>query len=130
LRRDEASEFEVFRGALVKTIEERIKALPDEHADRVGRSVVEDVLNPAMVALDQKLKRSARLLGERSAVSVAAGGILTTVGLLAFAPLTVPGLILATGGVVASSVDFLKNRRDINIADLHFLWRADKSLHA
>ena len=73
-----------------------------------------------MTALELRMKRSARLLGARSAVAIAAGGVLTTVGLLAFAPLTVPGLILASGGLVANYADFLKDRRDVDLADLHF----------
>jgi hypothetical protein len=130
LRRDDASEFEVFRGALTKTIEERVKALPDERADRVGQSVVEDVLQPAMAALDLRMRKSARLLGERSVEAVAAGGMVTTIGLLASAPLTIPGLILASGVAATGGAEFLKQRRDLELSDLHFLWRADKSLHA
>ncbi|MER6938451.1 hypothetical protein ABTX24_02355 [Nocardioides sp. NPDC127514] len=130
LRRDEPEEFEVFRGALVRTIEERLKALPSEDAQHVGASVVDDVLTPAVAALELRMKRSTRLLGARSAVAVTAGGILTTVGLLTFAPLVVPGLVLASGGLVANYADFLKDRREIDLADLHFLWRADERIHS
>lgn len=129
LRRDEPEEFEIFRGALTRTIEERLKALPSEDAKRVGDSVIHDVLTPAVAALELRMKRSARLLGARSAVVVATGGVLTTVGLLTFAPLVVPGLVLASGGLVANYADFLKDRREIDLADLHFLWRADERIH-
>jgi len=130
LRHDEPAEFDAFRGALVKTIEERIRALPHENAAQVGQSVVDDVLTPAIAGLELRMQRSARLLGARSAAAVTAGGLLTTIGLLAFAPLAVPGLVLASGGLVANYADFLKDRRDVDLSDLHFLWRADKTLHA
>ncbi len=130
IRREEPDEFDVFRGALLRSIEERIKALPGERAERVGESVVDDVLNPAIAALQLRMTKSARLLGVRSAAAMTVGAVLTTVGLLAFAPLTVPGLVLASSGMAASYHDFLKEHRDVELADLHFLWRADQSLHA
>lgn len=130
LREDQADEFEVFRGALTKTIEERIKALPAENVSELGKAVLDDVLRPALAGMELRMSKSARLLRNRSAAVLASSGLVTTIGLLAFAPLTVPGLVLAAGGLVASYNDYLKDRREVDLSDLHILWRASTSRHA
>lgn len=123
LRQIDGDEYQVFRGALRKTIEERIKALPGEDAESVAESVVDDVLRPAVAGLERKMRRSSDLLRRRSAAALVTGGAITTVGLLSFAPLTVPGLVLGVGGLLANYGDVLKDRREVELSDLHFLWR-------
>lgn len=123
IKEHEADEFEVFRGALKTAIELRLARLPEEDAASVADSVTHDVLNPALRNLGRRLALSRRLLGSRSGATVVAGGLVTTVGLFAFAPVTVPGLVIAAGGLANGINDYLKEKRDVEMADLHFLWR-------
>ena len=123
LRLEEAEEFAVFRAALKKAIEERIKALPSEDAKGVADSVVHDIVEPALADLRRRVTASQTLFGRRTEATLLAGGLVTTVGLLTFAPIVVPGLVIAAGGVVSGVSDFFKDQRDARMSDLHFLWK-------
>lgn len=122
-RKHEAADFQAFRSALRTAIDERIHALPGVDAESVADSVYEDVLDPVLTCLDRKANKAAELLAKRSSASAAVGTVLTTVGLLAFAPIAAPGVVMGTTGLLASYNEWLKDRREIELSDLYFLWR-------
>lgn len=129
LRRHEADEFVSFRGAITATIEERIAAMPLADSRAVGESVVSDVLMPEVSRLQRRMESAADLLGKRSLASVTTGSLLTTVGLLAFAPLAVPGILLGVGGLLGSYNAYAKEKSEVDVSDLHILWRAGQKPH-
>jgi len=122
-RAHEAAEFHAFRAALRMAIEERLKALPDANAEKVAESVYEDVLEPALISLDRKTSKAVDLLAKRSIATLAVGSVVTTVGLLAFAPIVVPGIVIAAGGTLANYLEWVKDRKEVELSDLHFLWQ-------
>ncbi|WP_157719939.1 hypothetical protein [Microlunatus sagamiharensis] len=128
-RAAEREEFEIFRSALSKAIKERLANVEEPDAVGLAKEIVEDVLNPAIASLTLRSQKSARILGARSAGSLAVGGLMTTVGLMQFTPLILPGLVLATGAAVANYAEYLKDRREVDLNELHFLWRAGSTIH-
>ncbi|NEM05172.1 hypothetical protein [Geodermatophilus normandii] len=126
LRNEARDEFEVFRRALSAAIEQRLGTLSAGDASSVAESVNRDILEPAMADLRRKVHLSRRLLGVRSEATLAAGSLVTTIGLIGYAPVVVPGLVIAAGGVVTAVSDYLKERRDAEAHDLHFLWRVSR----
>lgn len=126
IREHEGAEFEAFRVALRSAIQERIARGDAEDIDSVAAQVYEDVIAPALTTMDRKLQGARSTLLQRSSLSVGVGAALTTVGLIAFAPVVVPGLVLALGGGVASGHDFIKDRKSVQMSDLHFLWRVSE----
>lgn len=127
LRDDGADEFEVFRRALKVAIGEQISAFPHDDSAQVAEAVRNDVVNPALAGISRKVTTSSRLFRSRSEASVLIGGLVTTIGLFACAPIVVPGIVLAIGGVTAGVTDFLKERREVEMSDLHFLWQVSDS---
>lgn len=123
LRRTEPLEFTAFRSALSSAIEKRIALMPEDPAPSVANSVVDDILIPEIAKLGRQMEKSSNALTRRSTAVVAASGIVTTIGLMSFAPLVVPGLILAAGGGVAVYNDYIKDAREVEMSDLYFLWR-------
>lgn len=101
LREHEAAKFHAFRNAIRVAITERLKALPNADAYQVAESVYEDVIEPALVALDRKVNKAANLFGKSLLTTVAVGSVVATVGLLAFAPIVAPGIVIAAGGTLA-----------------------------
>jgi hypothetical protein len=122
-RKHEAADFHAFRSALRTAIRERIYALPGADAEQVANSVYEDVLEPMLINLDRKAKKAVDLLGKMSIGSAALGAALTTVGLLTLAPVAIAGVTIGAGGLLTSYHGWLKDRREIELADLHFLWQ-------
>src|SRR5262249_54009423 len=129
-RENEAVDFQAFRAALRMTIEERIKALPEANAEQIADSVYRDVLEPQIIALERKTAKAADLLSKRAMATFAIGSIVTTVDLLAFTPLVAPGIVIAAGGTLANYLEWLKDRKEIELSDLHFLWRLDEEAAA
>lgn len=122
VREHEASDFQAFRAALRSAIEVRIRALPQADSEQVAKSVIDDVIEPALIDLDRKLMRASDALLKRSAAAIGIGTVLTTVGLLAFAPLVAPGIIVGAGGLLANFNDYLKDCKEVKLSDMHFLW--------
>ncbi len=122
IRREEQSEFQAFQVALRMAIEERLKALPGADPLTIGESVYDDILNPALISMERRLQKSTEVFAKRSAVAIVVGTVMTTVGLLALAPVVAPGIAIGVGGLVANYHELLKDKRDVQISDLHFLW--------
>ena len=92
IREHEAADFHAFRSALSRAVEARLASMPTADSDQIAESVIDDLLEPALQQIDRKLIRATELLARRSVASAALGVALATVGLLAFAPVAVPGM--------------------------------------
>jgi hypothetical protein len=125
-RRDAGDEFQAFRIALRTAVSEQLNAIPDGTAQDVADSVLDDVIRPALARINKRTNDAANLLLGRSAVSVVVGSAVAIVGFIAFAPLAVPGVVIGSGGLLATANDFLKSNRDISESDMYFLWKLDQ----
>lgn len=123
IRRDHLGEFHAFQAAIRKAIEERLKATPAENSYRIAQSVYDDVLEPALNDMERRLQKAAEIFMKKSAAAVTVGTIMATVGLLTFAPIAAPGMVIAAGGLLASYNELLKDKREVQLSDLHFLWK-------
>ena len=123
IRSHEAADFQAFRSALKSAIKTRVDSMSEDDSGRMAQSVIDDVLEPALIDMDRKLIRAGEALAKRSAAVVVVGSVLTTVGLLAFAPLVAPGIIVGAGGLVTNINDYLKDRKEVKLSDMYFLWR-------
>lgn len=122
-RRHEAAEFQAFQAALRQGINEQIKALPEGNAAQVAASVLDDVIEPALIRIDQKVSGAADLLSKRGLVTSFAGTTVATVGFLALTPLAVGGITVGTAALLASVNDYLKEKREIRQDEMYFLWK-------
>lgn len=123
LRRNELGEFQAFQAAVRKAIEERVKAISAEDSYRIAQSVYDDVLEPALIDMERKMEKATEVFAKKSAATVTVGTVMATVGLLAFAPIAVPGIVLGAGGLLVNYRELLKDKREVQVADLHFLWK-------
>jgi hypothetical protein len=129
MREHEATDFQAFRFALRQAIATRLESMHRVDAQQIAESVIDDVLEPALIGIDRKMNRAVELLTKRSAVSLSVGVALATVGLLTFAPIAGPGFILGAGAWAASHADYIKDQRDVKLNDMYFLWRlSERSL--
>ncbi|WP_329788688.1 hypothetical protein V1227_29865 [Lentzea sp. DG1S-22] len=123
VREHEAADFQAFQIAIRKAIKVRIDSIPDADAEQVASDVIDDVIEPALIELNRKMSRAVEVLERRSLLAIGVSVTLTTVGLLAFAPLVGPGIIVGAGGLIANYNDFLKDKKEVKLSDMHFLWR-------
>jgi hypothetical protein len=101
--------------------------MPDEGAEQVAASVIDNVIEPALSDLQRSVSGAATALSRRAGVSLVLGSALTSVGLLALAPLTVPGAIVGAGSLLASYGDFVKDRKEVGLSDMYFLWKLSET---
>ena len=127
IRNDHAAEYQAFRAALRKAIEERIKALPDKDADSIADSVYEDILEPEIIRLQRKMDAAVAIAGKRSLATAFVGATVTTVGLTSFAPIAATGIAISATAGLAAYLDWLKDKKEVQMSDLHFLMKLDRA---
>ncbi|MFZ0160573.1 MAG: hypothetical protein WAL50_16215 [Kineosporiaceae bacterium] len=131
LRAREASydQFEVFRASAREMLSRYINAASMTDAGEVAYEVVDREIVPSMARIENRMNRAKDLLKRRSALSLGIGVATTTVGLLAFTPLVLPGALLATGVAMSSLGEYLKDKRDIELSDMYFLWNLSRNVN-
>jgi hypothetical protein len=121
LRQDEWEYFERFRSSLTQAIEERLSA--GESSAAVATDVAQSVIEPAINDIDRRLRTAQRVLDRKLGVSAVFGGVITTVGLLAGAPLIVGAGIAAMGTSLPAAHKYFEDKGSIELNDMYFLWR-------
>jgi hypothetical protein len=126
VRRDEALSFERFRHSLRAAIQERLSNVQGGSSAEVASSVAEEVINPALNDIQQRLGAAQELLAKKSAVSLGLGAISTTIGLIAGMPLLLPAGV--AWGLLPGQhyMKYLEEKRDIQLSDMYFLWRQEQ----
>ena len=130
LRKKEEAAFRRLQLALRSAITERLKASEARDAEVIAREIRRDVIEPELLNITDRLRRS-RSLAARSALGgIGLGAIAATVGLLI--PLTAPiATGLAVGGAITIGAQALKKANDdvlaamkeVQLSDLYFLWK-------
>jgi hypothetical protein len=128
LRADEREHFERFRVALRRAIAARTGATAS--ATSLATEIVNDEVMPALQAIADRLSASKRALGRKSAYSLAVGVLATACGaLIGLAPLLAGGAVAGIAGTIAAQAKFADERRDLELSDMYFLWRAAAHAH-
>jgi len=127
IRRDNQDGFERFRDRLREALRERLKTAAAETALALAKEIERDLIEPELRAIRLRLETAHSTLAKKTAVGIVLGGLATTCGLLAGAVPAVAatagiGTLIATAGGGATKT--LDEHRDIQLADMYFLWKA------
>ena len=125
IREDESEHFERFRYALTQAIEERMSegGSPAE----VAASITQNVIEPAISDIERRLHLAQRIFDRKIGVSVTVGTAVTTVGLLAGAPLIVGAGMAAIGTSLPVAHKYLEDKGSIELSDMFFLWNLQQN---
>jgi hypothetical protein len=124
VRQAEALSFERFRQSLRLAIQDRLtnsQATPAQ----LATEIVDDVVNPALYDIQQRLSAAQDVLVRKSAVSIGVGAISTTIGLIAGMPLLLPAGVAWALLPGQHYMKYLEEKRDIELSDMYFLWRQE-----
>jgi hypothetical protein len=127
IRSDEHEYFERFRSALRRAIKARI-----DHGDSssIAAEVVADDVLPALNGIADRLKASERALARKAAYSITLSIVATACGALTgIVPLLAGGALAGIAGTLAAQGKFTDEKREVELSDMYFLWRADDHLH-
>lgn len=128
VRKDEAMSFERFRHSLRVAIRERLSNVQASSSAEMASSVVDDVINPALNDIQQRLGAAQDLLTRKSMVSLAVGSISTTIGLIAGIPLLLPAGAAWALLPGHHYMKYLEEKREIQLSDMYFLWRQEQAV--
>jgi hypothetical protein len=124
LRSAEGASFERFRTALKSAIAARLASDGSINAKAIAREIEADVIRPALADIEQRLKAAQSVLTRKAAIGLSIGALATTCGLVLGVPtLTVAGVGSAMTALQAE-YKHIEERRDVQLADMYFLWRA------
>jgi hypothetical protein len=127
VRLEERELFERFQSSLRAAIRERVKLQTGENATAIASEIRQDLIDPELRRIRDRLRACEQLLSRQAATSVGVGVLTTVVGVLSgvAAPLVATA---GVGGMLASARGalnkHLEERRDIAESDYYFLWRA------
>jgi hypothetical protein len=127
LRQDEWEYFDRFRSSLTQAIEERLST--GESSAAVAADVARSVIEPAINDIDRRLHVAQRVLDRKLGASAVFGGAVTTIGLLAGAPLIVGAGIAAMGTSLSAAYKYFEDKGSIELNDMYFLWRLQQPAH-
>ncbi|MEV6527715.1 hypothetical protein AB0M43_37920 [Longispora sp. NPDC051575] len=129
IRKDEALSFDRFRVAMRSAIKERLRGEEELSSEAIAREIREDIVEPALLEIESKLKAARKVLIRKSGASVAVTSIATVVGLMAHMPLLLPAGIAAGMTPAVHYSKYLEEVRDLEVHELYFLWRLGSVHH-
>lgn len=130
VREREHESFIKFRDSLRLAIDERLKVSTDSQV--VANQIRQDVIDPALVNIRQRLAASERSLTKKTGVAAFLTALTTTCGLLAHAaPAT---LVLSSAAVISAATNsiaqkYLDERQTVSLDSMYFLWKAAEHGH-
>ena len=128
LRVAEGDAFLACRSALTKAAREIVANNRASSPGAAAAEIAQDIIEPELAKLRQRLLSATRTLKRKTAVSIALAGISTLFGLLLGAsPITAAcaggaGFLLSGAGSAASK--YLDEKQAVEISDMFFLWKA------
>jgi hypothetical protein len=93
----------------------------------VSAEIVDDVINPSLNDIQQRLGAAQETLIKKSAVSIGVGVISTTVGLITGMPLLFPAGVAWSLLPGQHYMKYIEEKRDIELSDMYFLWRQERN---
>ena len=128
LRQDEAEHFDRFRHALRVAFDERVRRFNTSiNGGVIVREIADDVIEPSLRSLRDRLKASERLLNRKAATGLFFGSLATTCECCAGAGPTIAvgaGVSTAVAIASAAATERLEEKRDAELDDFYFLWKA------
>lgn len=122
IRQDEYEAFLAFRESLKVAIRERIQA--GEAPKETVTKIQTEHIQPALVDIANRLRSAERSFTRKASLSVAVGGLMTTVGVLSASPLLLDAGVAATAASpLVAAHKYFEERGSIEVSDMYFLWR-------
>ncbi len=128
LREDQGAAYDALRSSLRKAIKERLASDKSEDAEAIALEIANDVINPALIEIERKLTAANRVLTRKMSLNSGVSAVLTTVGLLANAPLVTGAGLAAGAASIQSAHKYIEDTENIKMSDMYFLWEL-QSLH-
>ena len=125
-REENRPQYEQFRAALTVAIREAIARLETGDPRLIADSVRREYVVPALAEIQAGLATAKRAFSIKAGSTASVGGALVTVGLLSGMP-----VIFGTGVATVASASlsfhkFLDDRRQVELSDMYFLWKASR----
>jgi hypothetical protein len=118
--------FERFRTSLRLAIRERLENTQTADSVSVASEIAEDVVEPSLNDIEQRLSAAQSVLEKKSMISVGIGTASATIGLIAGMPLLLPAGVAWALLPGQHYMKYLEERRDIQLSDMYFLWRQEQ----
>ncbi|WP_204072791.1 hypothetical protein [Planotetraspora phitsanulokensis] len=123
IRNDEYLSFEKFRTSLRKAIKEKVTSATEGGPTEVANEISRDIVLPSLNEIALKLNKAQKVLTKKSALSVGVGVAATMIGAIAGIPLLLPAGVASALLPSAHYMKYLEEKRDIELADMYFLWK-------
>jgi CheY-like chemotaxis protein len=121
LRREEHEAFEKFRLAIKKAMSEPAQG---------GRSMLDiqqDIVDPELNALTQRLRTAERAFAKKAGYGVSLGVVTAVCGMaIGLVQILGAGVAAAIGAAVAAQGKLQDERREIQMSDMYFVWKATR----
>jgi hypothetical protein len=125
VRQEEHDHFLTFRSSLRSAIRERARALSTGNsAEGVANEIRDDVIEPAVAKIRERLLAARHVLNRSAGLSVAIGALGTVVGAFGGPGFAEGGWAVAAGGVIAAGSKYQAQRTAVEDEDMYFLWEA------
>ncbi len=122
LRETEHDAFEAFRLSLRHAMRERLSEDGNGDPARLAADIEEEVLEPAIIDLQQRLSTAQRNLNRKRIVHGGLLGLSTVCGLLGEAPAAAAFGMAAIGSGVPGELKGIDSKGEIESSDMYFLW--------
>lgn len=129
LRSEHSAEFECFRLAVVQAMREVAQRASEERDPaEIAMHVRREFLEPAVASIDRSLQASRRLFRGKALGSVAVGAVGVGIGALHALPWMAGAVLpmLSAKPAWDSYDGYRDEKRDLELNDMYFLWRAKK----
>ncbi len=124
LKNDNWPEFERFRSALRVAIGEQIDRAGTRSPEEIARAVLQEYINPELADIERHLATAKKGLARKIGAGVALGGATVTAGAIATVPLIVATGVAAVATSLPQVYKYFEDKREIEMSDLYFLWKA------
>ena len=129
IREDYHTEFDQLRHAITLAIRAAVSATGSAQPKAIAQRVERESVTPAVADIERRLQSARRLLTGKLLQDLPIAAIATAVGLMSGVPLIVGAGIAAGAKGLAHANRYLEEKRDIELSDMYFLWRA-RSKHS
>ncbi|UMP01873.1 hypothetical protein [Amycolatopsis sp. EV170708-02-1] len=124
LKRELPEEFSSFRNSLAGAIREAIERTGSKAPAEIATQVEKNYLSPAFSDLLKSSKSSARSLYRKIGTGLTLGVTSAAFGALFSMPLVVAAGVAAAATPLPQLYKFFDEKRDFEMSDMYFLWRA------
>ncbi|WP_410811144.1 hypothetical protein [Micromonospora sp. 067-2] len=129
LRERESAHFEAFRAALREAVATTLEKIPAASPQLIGELAWQEQLKPALADLERRISASRSSLWQSSSSGLVLGVAATTVASVVTAPWAAAmlGAAVATTLPVNQISEYFKERKQVNVSPMYFLWKAKKA---